>query len=129
MLVRLLRRHLRPYTGLLLCVLVLQFAQVMASLYLPPLNADIIDKGVATGDTGYIWRMGAFMLVVSVGQGVCSVAATLAVIEGCGCASGCPSCVQSPKCGNNNEPLDKAGAAALLRLLLEAAPATGPHAP
>ena len=48
----------------------------MASLYLPTLNADIIDKGVATGDTGYIWRMGAFMLVVSVGQGVCSVAAT-----------------------------------------------------
>ena len=59
-----------------MCVLVLQFAQVMASLYLPTLNADIIDKGVATGDTGYIWRMGAFMLVVSVGQGVCSVAAT-----------------------------------------------------
>ncbi|OMG19474.1 DEAD/DEAH box helicase [Actinomyces naeslundii] len=57
------------------------------------------------------------------------LAATLAVIEGCGCVSGCPSCVQSPKCGNNNEPLDKAGAAALLRLLLEAAPATGPHAP
>ena len=56
------------------------------------------------------------------------LAATLAVIEGCGCVSGCPSCVQSPKCGNNNEPLDKAGAAALLRLLLEAAPATGPHA-
>ena len=50
--------------------------------------------------------------------------ATLAVIEGCGCASGCPSCVQSPKCGNNNEPLDKAGAAVLLRLLLEAAPQT-----
>ena len=48
----------------------------MASLYLPTLNADIIDKGVATGDTGYIWRMGAFMLAVSVGQGVCSVAAT-----------------------------------------------------
>ena len=76
MLVRLLRRHLRPYTGLLLCVLVLQFAQVMASLYLPTLNADIIDKGVATGDTGYIWRMGAFMLGVSLAQGVCSVAAT-----------------------------------------------------
>ena len=54
--------------------------------------------------------------------------ATLAVIEGCGCASGCPSCVQSPKCGNNNEPLDKAGAAVLLRLLLEAAPSPRPHA-
>ena len=76
MLVRLLRRHLRPYVGVLLCVLVLQFAQVMASLYLPTLNADIIDEGVATGDAGYIWRMGVFMLVVSVGQGVCSVAAT-----------------------------------------------------
>ena len=76
MLVRLLRRHLRPYTGLLVCVLVLQFAQVMASLYLPTLNADIIDKGVATGDSGYIWRMGAFMLGVSLAQGVCSVAAT-----------------------------------------------------
>ncbi|OLL11783.1 DEAD/DEAH box helicase [Actinomyces oris] len=54
--------------------------------------------------------------------------ATLAVIEGCGCASGCPSCVQSPKCGNNNEPLDKAGAAVVLRLLLEAAPPPRPHA-
>ena len=76
MLLRLLRTHLRPYTGLLVCVLVLQFAQVMASLYLPTLNADIIDKGVATGDTGYIWRMGAFMLGVSLAQGVCTVLAT-----------------------------------------------------
>ena len=59
-----------------MCVLVLQFAQVMASLYLPTLNADIIDKGVATGDTGYIWRMGAFMLGVSLAQGVCTVLAT-----------------------------------------------------
>ena len=76
MLLRLLRTHLRPYTGLLVCVLVLQFAEVMASLYLPTLNADISDKGVATGDSGYIWRMGAFMLGVSLAQGVCTVLAT-----------------------------------------------------
>ncbi|WP_127841419.1 DEAD/DEAH box helicase [Actinomyces wuliandei] len=53
------------------------------------------------------------------------LAATLDVIEQCGCTNGCPSCVQSPKCGNNNEPLDKQGAAALLRLLVQAAPPGG----
>jgi DEAD/DEAH box helicase domain-containing protein len=46
------------------------------------------------------------------------LAATLDVIEGCSCQDGCPSCVQSPKCGNGNEPLDKAGAAALVRVIL-----------
>lgn len=54
------------------------------------------------------------------------LAATLAVVEGCACTTGCPSCVQSPKCGNNNEPLDKAGAILLLRLLLDAAPDGAP---
>ncbi|GGO94780.1 ABC transporter ATP-binding protein [Actinomyces gaoshouyii] len=76
MLLQLLRTHLRPYYGLLACVLVLEFAQVMASLYLPTLNADIINRGVATGDTGYIWRTGGLMLAVSAAQGACTVLAT-----------------------------------------------------
>lgn len=48
--------------------------------------------------------------------------ATAAAIEACECPRGCPSCVQSPKCGNGNDPLDKAGAVLVLRLVLAALP-------
>jgi DEAD/DEAH box helicase domain-containing protein len=50
--------------------------------------------------------------------------ATREAIAGCGCRSGCPSCVQSPKCGNGNEPLDKEGAVRVLDLVLRRAPRT-----
>ncbi|BCJ58608.1 ABC transporter ATP-binding protein [Micromonospora endophytica] len=75
MLIQLLRGHLRPYQRLLTAVVLLQFVGTMASLYLPSLNADIIDLGVAQGDTGYIIRTGGWMLAVSVVQIVCAVAA------------------------------------------------------
>jgi ATP-binding cassette subfamily B multidrug efflux pump len=75
MLIRLLRTHLRPYRGWLAIVVALQFVGVVAMLYLPSLNADIIDNGIATGDTGYILHIGGLMLAVSLVQIVCSVTA------------------------------------------------------
>jgi ATP-binding cassette subfamily B multidrug efflux pump len=75
MLIRLLRTYLRPYSGALLAVVALQLVSTMANLYLPSLNADIIDKGVAKGDTGYIVSTGGWMLVVTLAQIACSVAA------------------------------------------------------
>src|ERR1700730_9278817 len=75
MLINLLRTYLRPYTSALLAVVALQLVATMASLYLPSLNADIIDKGVAKGDTGYIVSTGGWMLVVTLVQIACSIAA------------------------------------------------------
>jgi ATP-binding cassette subfamily B protein len=76
MLGKLLLRYLKPYRWLLLGVLVFQFASAIASLYLPSLNADIIDQGVAKGDTGYIWSTGAVMLAISLGQITAAIIAT-----------------------------------------------------
>jgi ATP-binding cassette subfamily B protein len=75
MLIRLLRTYLRPYRRPILAVVVLQLVQTLATLYLPTLNADIIDKGVITGDTGYIMRTGGIMLAVSLVQIVCAIGA------------------------------------------------------
>ncbi len=75
MLLRLLRTHLAPYKRWLAAVAVLQFVGTVAALYLPSLNADIIDKGVVTGDTGYIVSRGLEMLGISLVQIVCSVVA------------------------------------------------------
>ena len=75
MLTRLLKDKLIPYRHLLVIVIVFQAIQSVAGLYLPTLNADIIDKGISKGDTGYIWRMGLIMLIVTLIQVVMSVAA------------------------------------------------------
>ncbi|KQX08249.1 MULTISPECIES: ABC transporter ATP-binding protein [unclassified Leifsonia] len=76
MLGKLLVRYLKPYRWALLGVLVFQFIAALASLYLPTLNAQIIDEGVATGDTGYIWSTGVMMLGISLGQIIASIIAT-----------------------------------------------------
>ncbi|MDG4821999.1 ABC transporter ATP-binding protein [Asanoa sp. WMMD1127] len=73
MLIRLLRRYLRPYSKPLLAVVAFQFVGTLASLYLPSLNADIIDNGIARGDTGYIVRIGGWMLAVTIVQMACSI--------------------------------------------------------
>ena len=75
MLIRLLREYLRPYRKPLSLVLLLQLAQTLATLYLPTLNADIIDKGVIKGNTHYILTIGGVMLVITLVQISCAVGA------------------------------------------------------
>ena len=75
MLIALLRTHLAPYRRWLGAVVVLQLVGTIASLYLPSLNADIIDNGVAKGNTDYIMHIGGWMLAVSLVQIACSITA------------------------------------------------------
>jgi len=75
MLIRLLRTFGRPYVRPLLLVFALTCLQVAGQLWLPSLNADIIDKGVLTGDTAYIWRTGGEMLLVTVLQAAITIVA------------------------------------------------------
>jgi ATP-binding cassette subfamily B protein len=72
MLLKLLRAHLRPYQRDIWLVVIFQFLQTIATLYLPTLNADIIDKGVVKGDTAYIWQTGGLMLLITLIQIICS---------------------------------------------------------
>jgi ATP-binding cassette subfamily B multidrug efflux pump len=74
-LIRLLRSHLRPYKRPIGLLVVLQLLSTIGALYLPTLNADIIDNGVVKGDTGYILGLGGVMLGVTVVQMVCAIGA------------------------------------------------------
>ncbi len=74
-LIRLLRAHLRPYHRPISLLVLLQLVSTIAALYLPTLNADIIDNGVVKGDTTYILQIGAVMIAVTLAQAVCSIGA------------------------------------------------------
>ncbi|MDV3220473.1 ABC transporter ATP-binding protein [Intrasporangium sp.] len=76
MLVRLLRRHLQPYRREITFIVLLQLVSTLASLYLPSLNGEIIDEGVAKGDTDFILSHGVLMLGVSIVQIGAAVGAT-----------------------------------------------------
>ena len=73
MLVTLLRRHLPVYAGPVVLVMFLLLVQALGNLYLPNLNADIINDGIAKGDTDYIWRTGALMLGITLGIGAIAI--------------------------------------------------------
>jgi ATP-binding cassette subfamily B multidrug efflux pump len=74
-LIRVLRTYLRPYRGPITLVVALQLIQTLATLYLPTLNADIIDNGVVRGDIGYILHTGAVMAAVTLAQILGSIGA------------------------------------------------------
>ena len=76
MLIALLRERLRPYRRLLAAVVALQFGSTLAALYLPTLNADLIDNGIVRGDTGHILHMGGLMLAFTGVQVLAAIAAT-----------------------------------------------------
>ena len=75
MLAKLIRGFLGPYKRPVAYIVVLQLIATIAALYLPTLNADIIDNGVVKGDTGYILGFGGIMLGVTVAQIICSITA------------------------------------------------------
>ena len=75
MLARILKRYLRPSAPLIVGVVVFQLAQALASLLLPALNADIIDRGIARGDSGYILSVGGMMLGITLVQIACAITA------------------------------------------------------
>ena len=75
MLTQLLRVYLRPYARQVAIVVTLMVAQTIGNLYLPNLNADLINNGVVKGDTHYIWTTGAVMLAITLAVGVVAVVA------------------------------------------------------
>ncbi|HET9999388.1 MAG TPA: ABC transporter ATP-binding protein [Ktedonobacteraceae bacterium] len=68
-----LMRFMKPYRAVLVLVVILAAAQALGNLYLPNLFADIVNNGIVKGDTGYIWRVGGLMLLVTMGGTIAAV--------------------------------------------------------
>jgi ATP-binding cassette subfamily B multidrug efflux pump len=71
-----LTKYLKPFQLPIYLVLVLVLLQTLSELFLPTLMSDIVDKGVVTGDTDYIWKIGGFMLLVAAGGMISSIVAS-----------------------------------------------------
>ncbi|MFA5384422.1 MAG: ABC transporter ATP-binding protein [Eubacteriales bacterium] len=107
--------YLKPYTWYLFWVVVFLFAQSIAELYLPTLMSDVVNNGMMTGDTGYIWKYGSYMLLVALGSSICSVSGSyLSSITGVGLGSDIRDKVFSRVESYSLNEFDKIGTASLI---------------
>jgi ATP-binding cassette subfamily B protein len=115
MLIAILRTYLRPYRLRTAVITVLVLAQVIISLYLPSMNADIINNGVAVGDTDYIWRVGFQMLALTVVSVAFSLAAAyLTAFVSMSFARDMRSAVFRKVLGFNAQDVDRFGTPSLI---------------
>ncbi|HEX2213462.1 MAG TPA: ABC transporter transmembrane domain-containing protein, partial [Mycobacterium sp.] len=129
MLWALLRQYARPYRGLLSVVATLQVVSTLASLYLPTVNAAIIDDGVATGDLRTIVELGGVMLAVTALQVVCAVGVVyFGSRAGMGFGRDLRAAIFHHVTGFSAEDTARFGAPSLLTACSDAEP-TGPQVP
>ena len=112
---RLINVYIRPYWGMLALVVGLQVIATAMNLYLPTLNARIIDKGVVVGDTGFIWRTGGVMLALSAIQAAAQIGAAWAASRtSMGFGRDVRAAVFDRALGFSTKELDKFGAPSLI---------------
>ncbi len=110
-----LLQGLKPYSILLIGVVLFLFAQSLADLYLPTLMADVVNNGMLKGDTGYIWKYGGYMLLVALGSGIWSIAGSyLSAIIGMGFGRDTRDKVFSHVESYSLQEFDKIGTASLI---------------
>lgn len=110
-----LMKHLKPYTAPIVILIVFVFAQVLTELYLPTLMADIVNNGVVTGDTDYIYRIGGWMLLIAlIGGGFTIASAFIASKVGVGFAKDLRGKVFKKISGYSLHEVDQFGTASLI---------------